>query len=139
MIIEPLTYAEYLEDAATYDVFTASALDYSYRPGDTVRAVVRAMEGQTAIGVRVVDDDQVVAFGVLEKLDTKGGKMLNIWTMAGDRMAEWLQDFLTQVESVAVREECMGVMLGGRLGWHKELRHFGYGTDSVIMSKRVNV
>jgi len=140
MIIRRVSREEYAAQLQRYQPMIERALAYSHRPEDCIDTVEAAIEKLTAHVVAIEHDDNLVACGVIELIDTKQGKCWNIWTMAGDRIDEWLSDFLSWVETVSAQgypDQSIGVMLGGRVGWSRKLRHLGYTTKAVIMEKRV--
>ena len=135
MIIEIISPWLYTENQGLYEQMLGEAMEYSHRPEDTIDAVSEAVIKGTAMAVRVEYDDELLAVAVLEGMETKQGRSINIWALAGERVAMWIDDFLTFVDEVARKFHCQGVIMGGRPGWQKKLKPQGWSVQSVIMRK----
>jgi len=139
VIIRPISSGQYLARQEELAPFIERAMAYSWRPADNLRAVEAAICKLDAHAVLIEDEDQVIAVAILEMVDTKAGKMWNIWAVAGSRMAEWKDDFLGWMDVVAGAVGGLGIeglMMGGRPGWARILRKAGYQQTAVIMTKR---
>jgi hypothetical protein len=112
-----------------------SALDYSPEPGDTLEAVSQAIAKGRAWVVDMLLGDQILGSVVLETVQTKQGKMLNIWLCAGDNLDHWIDEMLEFIENWAVVLEAKGIQLTGRTGWAKTLKSSGYKPSHVRLVK----
>ena len=138
MIIRPVAPEEYNGDLwQVYRQLVGEALEHAYRDDDYTAKVDYAFERGQCLGMVVEDNDEPIAFGVVETITTKKGKYLNLWTLAGERSDEWLDDYIYHCELVARREGLKGLMLGGRTGWSRKLRPRGFKETAVIMTKEL--
>ncbi len=60
---------------------------------------------------------------------------LRIVTCGGDRMKEWLDDFLEKLELLAKERGCSYIDIDGRCGWSKVLK--GFHVDYITLRKKI--
>ena len=113
----------------------ASALERSWQVEDELENLAVALAQGKAWAIDVRLGDEILASSVVEKLETKGGVMLNIWVCAGRSMDEWLPEILECIEGWAVVIGARGVMLSGREGWQRALKKYGYETTNITLKK----
>ncbi len=58
-----------------------------------------------------------------------------IVTCGGDRMKEWLDDFLEKLELIAKERGCSYIDIDGRCGWSKVLK--GFHVDYITLRKKI--
>lgn len=106
--------------------------------GETTDRVRLALIVQDANLVVAVDDGQIVAACVTEIVITsRGEKRCNVWMVAGERLADWVEA-IHQVEEWAKGLGCTSVRIDeGRNGWKRVLKPHGYRVRAVVMEKRI--
>ena len=77
------------------------------------------------------------ACAVLEMTDDHRGRRLHIAALAGRFMKRWLDTLERTVLRIAREQGAERITLGGRLGWQKQLKHYGFRTESVVLSRSI--
>ena len=98
----------------------------------------RLVDGQTML-IAISEGSKIVAINVLslEDLDS-GKKVLVIPITAGDRMAEWMDDFFEVVTKIAKDfgcEELRGMSV--RKGWMRILKERGWVENHTVVKCKI--
>jgi hypothetical protein len=80
-------------------------------------------------------EQMVGAFATFIENEKGPGDALHVWCLGGDYMDNWLPEFLDYLDEYARCVRCMSVKFGGRVGWQKVLKHYGYKMEAVVMRK----
>lgn len=76
------------------------------------------------------------AWALLEFVDTRYGKTMNILTVAGSR-AEWSPGWVS-IEKIARENQCDLIYSVGHPGWKRFMEEMGFKTEPMLkMSKEV--
>jgi len=86
-----------------------------------------------AMIVQAYIEDQIEAIGLIEFVDLRDGKMLHIRYLAGEGMAEWLDDLYQLLVTIGKEYGCSWLGLTGRCGWKKVLSDMGFKTVALQM------
>lgn len=138
MLIQPVSIDELGQFwRREYATLIDDALQYSDQASDNLSNVIERVWTGDAILLSVVKDDRIIACGLIEHVDHKSGTYTNMWTMAGHSMDAWLEDYLAYVTEYARERGHQGIMCGGRVGWERILKHYGFEVRSVILRKEL--
>ena len=128
-----------LVDQAWSDIapFIEDAVDESC--GElTVQDIKRRIEDTTAIALCIINEDMLLAVGILEKIIYPSSKtVLGIICLGGTQMEDWVEAIDHAIVSIAEEQDCHEVRIVGRPGWVKTLKKIGWGQTHVILSKRI--
>lgn len=97
----------------------------------------RLKNGETMLIV-INDEDEIIAVNILEVMEFETGhRALYIPITAGERMSEWLEDFLKMAMDIAKDLNCQELRgISCRPGWIKALKSHGwYNINTVIGCK----
>lgn len=102
-----------------------SALDKS---GQRISSqeVLEAAYHEKIILVHVMDNLKTLAICALEFVYFTYMTALNVFTLSGERIDEWLEDLITLVDSIARNMNCSEIWVKGRKGWEKKLETFDF-------------
>lgn len=84
--------------------------------GDTPFSVLSDIQAQRK-QLWVINDFQALA--ITSILDRPAGRILHAPYLVGDKMVEWLDDWIKVMEDFARAHNCEAVEFNGRRGWHK--------------------
>ena len=88
--------------------------------------------------IRDIEANEIVATILCHIYRQPGGRRdIEIILASGDRLDEWCDDFLAYMEVVAQDNNCEGILLTGRRGWQRKLKHNGYMVLQTTMWKSV--
>lgn len=113
------------------------ALCESYMPGRYTGAdiLVECQEGRKQLWLAADNETGVIhAACITEIVDYPQGKWGRIWGLAGEGMAAWLPTLRT-VEQWFALHHCRGIELGGRRGWGRALREYGYQGEAALYER----
>jgi len=102
---------------------------------DTTKKRLKA--GETMLCV-IYDDDEIIAVNILEVMEFETGhRALYIPITGGERMSEWLDDFLKLAMDIAKDLKCVELRgISCRPGWIRALKSHGwYNINTVIGCK----
>lgn len=85
-----------------------------------------------------VKGDDIVSILVMNVLTFPRKLVMNIMLAAGSEMEKSESFYLNQIESFAKENDCDAIRLGGRKGWKRELKKFGYTEQYYILEKQLN-
>ncbi len=97
----------------------------------------RLNKGETMLCV-IFEDDDIIAINIMEVMEFETGhRALYIPITAGERMSEWLDDFLKLAMDIARDLKCVELRgISCRPGWIKALKNHGwYNINTVIGCK----
>lgn len=80
------------------------------------------------------DGSQTVGAGVTDLFEQAGKKVCQV-TVWGSRDQKRCTPLLATIEDFARAEGCTHSWVGGRPGWARHLKEYGYGLSAVIMEK----
>jgi hypothetical protein len=137
-IVQAVSLGDYLQGyKLQYAPMIEKALAHSYSADDNIEAVHnKVLSGKASVASITVGDD-LVGLAILDTMNTKKGAYLNVWTLTGRHMDVWLADFIEYLEKWAKLLDYKGVMCGGRNGWTKRLKKFGWKQTAVIMQREL--
>ena len=92
--------------------------------------------GKTTLWV-VKDGEEIIAAWVLRLIEFPGRKTLYGDLLAGDRMKEWAHLMDEAVQDWARKFRCDYVEIGGRDGWLRFAKPYGYEKAYWVMEKKV--
>jgi hypothetical protein len=123
---------------AHYNLLQAAA-QKSPMCGDTPQRLIDACECRDADlhVVRIDYDMEIVGCFVTETVERKAGSYLNVWAIAGERMDDCIDDVNAYLYMQAQLEGHRGVVLAGRPGWTKTLKHYGFEVDYVGLKREL--
>ena len=87
----------------------------------------------------ICDDDEIIAVNILEVTEFETGhRALYIPITAGERMSEWLDDFLKMAMDIAKDLKCNELRgISCRPGWIKALKSHGWYNINTIIGCKV--
>jgi hypothetical protein len=62
-------------------------------------------------------------------------RALHVSFVGGERMSEWLEEFINELKIYAKFNGCQSIEQTGRPGWHRELAKFGFKKENFISLK----
>ena len=104
----------------------------------TSETTKRRLKNGEAMLIVICDDDEIIAVNTLEVTEFETGhRALYIPITAGERMSEWLDDFLKMAMDIARDLNCVELRgISCRPGWIKALKSHGwYNINTVIGCK----
>lgn len=97
----------------------------------------RRIEDTTAIALCVLDDTNLLAVGLLERITFPSGKVvLGVIALGGVEMSKWVDEFDSALIKIMEEQGCNEIRIVGRPGWVKVLKSLGWESTHVILSKR---
>jgi len=137
-IIETLSLGDLLQgwEDDYRDLVTVS-LEHSMRAEDDIDAVLNKLLAGHATAVVIKQGDLLLGISVLDQMECKDGLWLNVWTLTGAGMDVWLDEYVEYITRWARLMGLKGVMCGGRGGWEKRLKRYGWKKTAVIMQREL--
>lgn len=135
--IDVVQLAELWREFDRVTALIEAALEYSHQPADNIREIMSEVAAGNAHILEIKIMGQLRGVAVVQRSDTVNGPYLNVWTLGGTDLDDWvgdLNDFLTGWAKIRGLE---GVMCGGRPGWRKVLKRLGWQEQAVIMTRAV--
>ena len=115
--------------------YLTPALQKSPRESDNLVELWARIEAGRAQVYTIFEDGALVGAFVTQLAARKDDNTLNVWLLGGTGMDAWLEDFLECVVWVARKAGLDAVTFGGRPGWLKKLRKYGYRLETVGMKR----
>jgi hypothetical protein len=98
----------------------------------------RRIEDKSCIALCAIDEDVLLAIGILEKATYPSGKtVLGIVALGGTKMEDWVEAVDEALMVIGEQQECDEIRIVGRPGWSKALKNLGWESTHVIVSKKV--
>ena len=101
--------------------------------------LAQLLQGQRSL--LVIEDleqaDPTLAVGVLSIVTHPRKTLLQVDALAGREMDEWLEQLLVELDRLANQAGADMVRVYGRPGWARKLKPYGYGHQSVALTKQV--
>lgn len=94
-------------------------------------------EGDYILWAEIDEDENFRSLAVINMLFFPRKKILNIMIVVSDDMKYGQGSFLRKMEAFARENECHAVRLGGRKGWVRELKKYGYNEPYHIVEKEI--
>ena len=97
--------------------------------------IKRRLKNAETMMIVICDDDEIIAVNILEVMEFETGhRALYIPITAGERMSEWLDDFLKMAMDIAKDLKCVELRgISCRPGWIRALKDHGwYNINTVI-------
>ena len=128
----PITFVEYMWKDCIPILNRAIKLAEQDLTLDTIKSAL--MGGRQTL-FTVLDGNKVIATALTEIVDFDTGlKVLMIPVVAGDRMDEWAERFLTICHLMADNQGCSELRsLSMRKGWSKFLKPYGWNNHITVM------
>ncbi len=82
-------------------------------------------------------DGNIVGSATTEVIQYTKYRSLHVSFLGGDKMSEWLSDFILKLKEYAKHNNCTTIEQTGRKGWLRELKKYGFEQEPFITSKLV--
>lgn len=83
------------------------------------------------------EDNRIRSVAIVNMLFFPKKKVLNIMIVVSDDMKDGKTRFLDLIESFAADNGCNSIRIGGRPGWIRVLKPFGFTEPYVLLEKKV--
>jgi len=132
----PITMIEYLWDDILPNMERVIQKSHGEITCDSIKT--RLFKGEMLL-ICVLQGNDMVAISVVEVRTFETGKrVLCIPVMGGDKLDEWLDQYLDVLEAIGKDYNCTEVRaIGARAGWAKKLKQFGWGEISIAVGKQI--
>jgi hypothetical protein len=92
------------------------------------------------IMVTITLNRKVIAVITMEKISPPGGvNILNLTTVGGTDMIEWMDNFSDVIDKIAYEQGCDEIYIVGRPAWQKILKPMGFNHIHTVMGRKVGV
>ncbi len=132
----PLTLIDVVWEKCVPHLERAVALSHGDVTVETIKA--RLHTGNQLL-ITICEGSDVIAANVIYVHTTDTDKrLLIIPIMGGDKLDDWLEQYLEVINAIALERDCIEVRVGaGRKGWIKKLKPFGWHEMSVTIGYKL--
>jgi len=115
-LLQPEDVAYIWEDVAPMLARVTSHTEGELEPDDFIEPLTH---GEMQLWI-VIEDKEIIAALITQVIPYPQKKVLRLISLAGEDFSKF-KDFISMVESFAIRSECSSLEMWGRKGWKKLL------------------
>ncbi len=102
-------------------------------PGDINLSDVRErIESGEYLILCAVDNDKILASFAVEMIIERR-KTANIVLCGGEKMDDWLSEFMDTLKPLVKGQGCEAITIMGRAGWQRKMKPFGFSETARIL------
>jgi hypothetical protein len=116
-----------------------NTIEHTWREWHTLEELRRGVEHGRIQLWKVGTAEAVHFFAFTQILITQTGRIVQCFLAFGNQIERWVEDFDAVMEQFARAEKCGKMQVVGRQGWTRLLRPHGFVTETVVLTKDVEL
>jgi len=106
-------------------------------PGDIDLELVRErLESGEYLLMCAIENDKILASFAVELVNEKR-KTANIVLCGGERMDDWLDQFMDTIKPLVRDQGCEAITIMGRAGWQRKMKPYGFSETARILEVKL--